>query len=416
MVEKKERRSINLALPKFIELLDTHGYTLVSVYGSSRTTDTDQFFEGRFIEIRTPKYQKTFIVYLPEKYSMKVDGETHRRLEIARSPQISELPPRALAYLLEMKGPLLECDLLSVSSTDLVLLRHNGDALIFTIGEARKPKMYSPPPDVEEDTLDNLEKQAAQIKTRLEPAAEVPEITKDTDEHYELTIVDPTDELTLNDDGERVIVELDFQDEDGESIQEAVNELMIHDVDVPKSQSRVPLGSTKNGVKEDGKKVTDNSLPVDLEDNEIELGIIYATIEINTFYKKIATLESEIVGYYDILDENEAETRVARLKKITDLSGLLVKRASDELEKIKAEETAIRGQLVRLTTLLTQTETFRENSKDLKYSDIKPDIEKVHTQTRKSIHDVNLELLRLRDRADEVLSDYQTTLEDLLVV
>ena len=302
-----------------------------------------------------------------------------------------------------MKGPLLECDLLSVSSTDLVLLRHNGDALIFTIGEARKPKMYSPPPDVEEDTLDNLEKQAAQIKTRLEPTAEVPETTKDTDEHYELTIVDPTDELTLNDDGERVIVELDFQDEDGESIQEAVNELMIHDVDVPKSQSRVPLGSTKNGVKEDGKKVTDNSLPVDLEDNEIELGIIYATIEINTFYKKIATLESEIVGYYDILDENEGETRVARLKKITDLSGLLVKRASDELEKIKAEETAIRGQLVRLTTLLTQTETFRENSKDLKYSDIKPDIEKVHTQTRKSIHDVNLELLRLRDRADEVL-------------
>ena len=92
MVEKKERRSINLALPKFIELLDTHGYTLVSVYGSSRTTDTDQFFEGRFIEIRTPKYQKTFIVYLPEKYSMKVDGETHRRLEIARSPEIQSYP------------------------------------------------------------------------------------------------------------------------------------------------------------------------------------------------------------------------------------------------------------------------------------------------------------------------------------
>ena len=54
---------ITLKLEKLTDLFYKHRYILVSVY-----CDTGDI---RFVECRTPKYQKTFIIYVPPSYSMK---------------------------------------------------------------------------------------------------------------------------------------------------------------------------------------------------------------------------------------------------------------------------------------------------------------------------------------------------------
>ena len=88
---------------------------------------------------------------------------------------------------------------------------------------------------------------------------------------------------------------------------------------------------------------------------------------------------------------------------------------TDKINKIKEEEASLKACLIRLTQFLNQAETLRKKTKgSQKYVDVNSDIDAVYYNTRKTINDLNIQLLQIRDKVDEFLYAYQTSLEDLL--
>jgi len=160
----------------------------------------------------------------------------------------------------------------------------------------------------------------------------------------------------------------------------------------------------------------DNSLPPDLEEGELVLGIVYVMIDIGGFFRRIAVYEEEVIRCYEQLDENELEMRSKRLEKIRDVTQKFLLHSEERLNKIAAEEKDLKMQLVRLTVVLAQASALktRVTEKPEKYGEIVGESDRIYDQTRAAIHELNMELLKLRDGADELLSNYRASIEDLL--
>ena len=473
-----ETRKVKLSLDKFTSLLERHGYILVAVYCEGKYV--------RFAECRTPRQQKTFVVYLPEKYQMtvptNVESNDLKRLDVSSI----EAPPssRQIEFISDMKGPLLECDLVAISSESVCMYRNNNSAECFNIddGEAdegdeddledAEGEIAESDDEVtalEKDTLNVLKKvkgpQAKLPKASLrEPRPKTPETepedaegeaegsdelvlestppgspSKSADDQLiedeggivEIEDEDEPPEEELDAEGEDE-VELVFEDEDGEPVdevktlldtvaaEEAEESLRSIQAKVDRrdaetfGESDIEEEDEVDDIEESHN--ADNSLPPDLEEGELVLGIVYVMIDIGGFFRRIAVYEEEVIRCYEQLDENELEMRSKRLEKIRDVTQKFLLHSEERLNKIAAEEKDLKMQLVRLTVVLAQASALktRVTEKPEKYGEIVGESDRIYDQTRAAIHELNMELLKLRDGADELLSNYRASIEDLL--
>ena len=160
----------------------------------------------------------------------------------------------------------------------------------------------------------------------------------------------------------------------------------------------------------------DNSIPDDLEDSDISLGIIYVVIALGTFFKKIEKYETTLVEYYEQLDDNELDVRKDRLIRLKDITTDFLEHSEKRIQEINKKEIELKVNLLRLTVILAQTDAMRAEiaSNERSLGGETPAVEKIYNQTRKSVHDINLELLSLRDKADEILNNYSMSIKDLM--
>lgn len=423
----------SLSLKKFFELLKKHSYTLVSIYCLPNG-------EVIFLEIRTPKVQKTFIVSVPNKYKMPSDTDFFRKITI--SPDTPDT--RQVDYVLEIKGPLLTCDLISISSSSICLSKNNGDVFGYILG-LKDESSEDDEDDEDEEDDDSIEKIIGNVK----------ELAEQMDEH----ISDENEgnqEDEVNEEEVEEIVELVFEDADGNEIDGKVAEIMEADVKLPKSaiikESEIvnpKKDSTKIKEKKTSEETTeksdekarvkspdeeshiekkilkqvderrkDNSVPQNIEDDEVVLGIVYYCIDISHFYKKISEkgFESEILTVYDTLDDNEDETRSAKLDEIIELTTKLADKVKDEVLMYKKQEMKYKAQIIKLSSVLENSERLRikADSTPEKYASAKPEIERVCKQTKTALHDINIQLSLGKDRMSELLEQYKSGLEELL--
>ena len=49
-----------------------------------------------------------------------------------------------------------------------------------------------------------------------------------------------------------------------------------------------------------------------------------------------------------------------------------------------------------------------------KFSDLKPEIDRLHNQTKTTLHEINIELLRNKEELDDRIKTIQSSLEELL--
>jgi len=366
-----------LSLSKITDYLSKFKYFLISVYCSG-----DRCV---FIECKTPIHQKTFIIYVPEKYDMIISDEISiKRLNFIR---VDKPSTRQAEYMNTIKG-IIDCDLLSISSNSICVLKNSGAFESFVIRE-EGGRDYEEFETIDEDEItavDNLEKELGKIASRIEPTKEIPDvIEKSDDESLSMDSFSASDDVIEKE-------ELIFED-----IVEKEEEIPVKEV----------IKSTESQ--------RDNSLPTMIEDSEIHLGLIYVLVDLTTFFRKAGNLEGEIIDYYEQIEGNESDARETRLETIKDLSTRLDVMTTDKINKIKEEEASLKACLIRLTQFLNQAETLRKKTKgSQKYVDVNSDIDAVYYNTRKTINDLNIQLLQIRDKVDEFLYAYQTSLEDLL--
>ena len=324
---------IKLSITKFIGLLERHKYILVAIYCTNKNV--------RFVECRTPKYQKTFVVYLPPKYVLVVPSTSSlKRLNITLEE--SHPSSRQIRYMSDMKGPLLECDLLAISSEMICMYLNVGGIECFYIdnGDEDEDEGEDEEEDEdEEDEISTLEKDTVNLLQKIKPGAKLPKPKsrksdlpksdlprsdlpksdlpksdrKDTVESEDEDVEDDggieddedvEDVEDIEDDGH---VELIFEDKNGETYDEVKDILDTSAADMEdlndlrqKIKKRDAEGSDNSDEEhtddeDGGYSSRNNSRPPDLEEAEITLGIIYVLVDIRIFFKSIASYEEEVI-------------------------------------------------------------------------------------------------------------------------
>lgn len=433
-----EQKSV-LSFEKLAVLLKNKEYTLATVYCNA---DGDIYF----VEARTPKIQKTFVISIPSKYRMKTNSDADHYKSVIVTKLAGSIENRQLDYITEVKGPLLDCDLLSISSSAMCLCKNNGNTEVYKFGNVSDISE-----DDEEENMENLTEKdpvekiihtAKKIDKKLgdeEKLVIEGEETKDgevPDEEgdAEAEEVEEQGEIPEGDEedaeGEnQEQIELEFQDENGKPIEEPQEKDASGDTVEPVAEEAVQENETlKKEIEADiaaqkpkDIRRRDNSIPESIEDADISLGIIYYVIEIGLFNKKVSakttsTLEDEIINVYDTIDDNEGDIRNAKLDEVIEMAAKLACRAKEEVEKCKREELGLKTQILKLSAVLEHCEKLKAKmaTKPEKYTDVKPEVERLYKQTKSTLYDMNVEILRNKDRTDETLAKYQTSLEELL--
>jgi len=433
-----------LSLDRFLKFLETHDYALTSVYCENN--------EIRFAECRTPHQQKTFIVHVPEKYSLTPGPADTDLKKIDVTKEESELDGRQIKYLSDLKGPLLECDLLAISSSNICMYKNTGETGLYSFGSSAEETEQDSESEEEIEEEDfgvaELERDAAVILEKVNPGTilpkakeRIPDVIEIPPPEVELSEIPEASPKGESPKGEspkgespkgespkgespkgespkdepeepECKVELVFQDPDGDSIED-IKELIPDENNIDdapqvnkKGVDRVDLGYTTR----------DNSLPSGIEYSDVFLGIVYPMIDVGPFFRKVKTYEKEVISICEQVDDNVLDIRKAKLKDIRELSTAFLKHSEARLEKINEEEKSLRTAMIRLTIILTQTDILRKKvlANPEKLGDEIPSVERLYNQTRKAIHELNIELLRLQDTADELLSNYSSSIKELM--
>lgn len=396
-----------LSLNKFTELLSKNKYSLVTAYCEM---NSESLYEARFFECKTPRYQKTFAVHVPAKYMLLIDDNSSvKRSMITR---VDAPSTKQTEFITELKGALLECDLLGISSTSVCLYKNNGifEAYVFTeVLDKVREKTGSEGSDDEIDHIKNLEEETASLIKKLTP-----------DEKSEEVIIDPAKDASSTDEG----VGLIFEDADGVELEDKgpMRDMMVaaanetQGVPSPDADPEIVTPAEDAPETEEGEedKINlDNAIPSNLPDSEITLGAVYLIVELNAFFKGIEKYETEIINVYSQLDENELEVRATKVTEIKELLTNVGKHIDDKLSSLKAEELKIKQQLARLTKVLSQTDDMRKKAAE-KNTEIGPEIDKIYNQTRGTVNESNVHLLKLRDDMDDILTTTETYLNEIL--
>jgi|688.fasta_scaffold05356_21 hypothetical protein len=131
MKEKKNSKMklIKLSFVKLKDLLLKYNYTLETI-----------FCEGeliRFLECSSPIYQKSFFIFIPDdRYALRNTSSGIKKHDITLSTSIPS--QTHIEYMSTMKGPSLECDLITLTGNDLFLYFDNGTYKYYHITHSKK--------------------------------------------------------------------------------------------------------------------------------------------------------------------------------------------------------------------------------------------------------------------------------------
>lgn len=448
-----------LSLSKFCDLLLKYGYTVSSVYA----------IDGRvlFVESKTPKIQKTFIIYIPQKYHIKCDTDIHKIIKIH---EITRPPRFDTDYFENIKGGILQCDILSVSNI-LGLIRNNGDTLFYGFGEvktiASKVEDKADVDDTEEEIADKLMKNTKKIMDKIDPKRSGSQRSLDDVEEAD----EARDEGNFDAEAEGNLeadIEVDIEDKEPEIKKDAKDN--ADDDDVESQEKIVELEFEEenndngddhdddNGDDQDDEdnddqlekpdfldRKLDNSIPDKIENEDIDIGIIYFCIDLSSLYKKLTlqsgdtsapadkksgsttssstssptpkiSFENEVLYAYNTMDDIEAENRAIKYDEISELCSKISEKTKGIINKHNTEELALKTQLLKLSVVLENAEKLRlkSNSEAKKFAHVKPEIDRLYNQTKMALSDINIEIIKNKDRTNDSLNNISSVLDELL--
>lgn len=484
----------------------------------------------RFIECESCRYRKTFMIYIPTKYTI-VGDLPYKKFEISRDRE--KMTSRQIDYLSSIRGN-LESDVASLSSKNICIYRRDDRTECFEILQSSKSRYKKKSDDsdilkyLERETQNILNLNSSRVIDRLprpkrkdvtksititetkkpkkekhkESEAEEPLVSKETkgskkeekkeieiDETLEIEslteepkeikhhidiVVEHEEELEtsdnekeINSDSEKVsktkdkyeIVET-FQEEPSEdnssqkettpsqisnsldfSDNESIDSLsdsdfredsrpsielefegyesdkdIRDDIKGISSQSSFSKRKSEEFETRDGKirnVMIDNSPPDELESTSIIIGIIYVVIDLRDFLKTTSddstSFEEKIIEYYQIVDQNEVQLREKRLAEIIDLVKLFVQSAPNKLVEYEEREQKLNSELFKLNEYYDMIE--EESLKAGDDEEILSKIRNVKEQIRQTVGTMNMQILRLKDGADELLDNWKFSID-----
>jgi hypothetical protein len=310
-------------------------------------------------------------------------------------------------YLNQVQGFIEGCDILAVSGTHLNMLKSNRQPESYRLYEEGDYEEDDYENEYEDDEISKLEHHTYDLlnKTQVKPVVKQeeggePEVTREVLQ----SMIDMTS-------GENQDIEIEFQDEEGTPYQceEHVNKI------------REGYSSEDEPIKIDEEQYIDhvrpsNHVPHRIEDEHLILGCIFIVIDLNTFFREIATYEETLIKLYEQIEDNEIDHRDKRVKELNDLTENLKMHIIDKISIINAEEKDIKSQITRLTTILLSAKKMIDKVDSNRFQEEYAAAVQLYNNTSKAISDLNIELLRRKDRVEELILNVREGISELLTL
>jgi len=442
-----------LSYSKFLSMLNKHGYITSTVY---YTKSGERHRKVEFFECRLPKTQKNILIRVPDRYSMVLpENINFKTIEIVKlGSNTGLLTERSVSYLLQVRGPLLESDLVVISSEGLCYSKFNGETICYFFS-SNMPKIENKETiedlNSEDDEIGKLEKELNETSFKLKKQGiKIPHKTKildipDTDVNPSDKKENPSDkkenpsdkkesplsedvdteddeEIFVDDDEENPeSVELVFEEDSEEEFIDSDDEEIVDsdDEEIVDSDDEEIVDSDDEDVIAEGKKLRnfESSNHITIDELDVNLGVIYVVIDVNILHSKFSIYEIEALGVYEQIEDNEKEMiddRVSEIKKQLDLAS---KHLELRIKEIFLDERSMKYQLLRLTGILQDAENMKIKTSSKKSNMITDpiivEIDRVYNKTKKTVHELNVSILRQRDEIEDLLINYEESLKEL---
>jgi hypothetical protein len=359
---------LSVSISKLSSFLKEKNYSIIALYVCDNNI--------RFIEAKTPKFQRSFMIYVSQKFSMKPSANTNL-IEIHLLSESN----RQLDYLSKVNENFIDCDLTSVSSK-YICTNRDGEGELYSMGSVDDDDHH---PEIEEKTdrpSEGIIKKAMTVFDNMN-------IPLNANVQKEVL---PSESDTTGE------IDLIFEDGEGQSVEDVAD------------FAETFIEEPENSGLSDSEVADDSGI-----DQETTLGIIYYTLDLSSLYKTIEGLEERIIDVYDIIDSNIDVLRGQRVLEIEELTKVLLSKVSEMYEKYQLEEGSLKNELERLSSIFDQTANIKSKiNNNMKYTKNKKDIDNVYNETKKTIHDTNMSVIKIKDDFDDFLDRVYITIKELI--
>ena len=217
-----KKNSVPLSFYKFYDLVIEHEYYVICLYCLNDNC--------KFIELKTPKYRKTFFLNIPDRYKVTIPSDipnTIRKLYIKELPKMHIT--QQIQFLIDIKSSNIDFDLLSVNGKIINILKSDLSKSSFLIENNELNKVSKDDDDIlfnekedENINIDNFISKTEKVLKKLDPTINIDD---DDDEHEKEQISYQEDTTII----------LDFQDDEGNPIDDIAH---IIDVDTKKNKQK----------------------------------------------------------------------------------------------------------------------------------------------------------------------------------
>lgn len=383
--------STPLSFSKLENLLQKHKYTLVHTYSCD-----DKLI---FIELKTPKYNKTFYINILSCYS--ITNKFEHNTNIYKVYYENENQKKYLS----MFQNTLKNNLLCISPQSICLFQDNYSEYYSFNDLSTKVSKESP-----KDYVSELKEEMKNLKMKLNKK----------DEKFRFVLHTPVPKGDTP-----PTITIIFKDENDQDIEpgSALEKLMIEAFPIPKihltkynivelndinvesnhSTTENTQQSSYNSDEESKEIPIMNNKPELFENEKINVGMIYICIDISTFFKQITSLEEYINKQYELFETKEYSLREQKMKQIEELIITIKNSAFEQLKEIQEEEKHIKLQVQKLTSILLSCNKLSGNEEASNLS----------TKTKNTLDELNLNLIKLRDKSHNLLDKYVKYIEDM---
>ena len=420
-----------LSYDKFAKLLSEHKYLCPHIYYIHEENRKNAVF----FEVRLPHTQKSVLVYVPSKYTLHLPSSVSAKIIeiVSASEKLLPITSKSVDYLLNARGPLIEDDLTVLSSEGICRSKFNGDTVCyFMASNIPKTDDIIEDPGISESIedeadllrkeVDTLAKTSGVTIEHIDIEAPIKNIPQEDKSKDKLPKEDnlPKEDKPSKEDIENPIpeegnrIELEFQESE-ESTEKT------SDFSDESSEEVKPVKKRKNKkikkpippitLRPEKLKVAHRTNYIIPEELDVYLGIVYVTVDINIFYKNIATYETQALSIYEQLEDNEKDMRQARVTEIKKRLSTLNEHIELRVNTIETEEKTLKYQLLKLTSVLKTAEEMKSKIPINKKETI--NIDAVYNKTRKTIHEINVKLLQKRDEVEDLLINYEEGTKEL---
>ncbi len=371
-----------LSLAKLTSLVEKHGYCIDKFYCEKK----DGVMLVKLLQCNTPVFQKRFLIRIPCRYEIKIEEDD----KIVRIHEREDPPQRQVNYIINLKSePNQEFGSLTCSGL-LVVTKDSQLFWVFSQDDDSDDEL-----EEEVENVEKIEKKAEEL-LKIDTTIKLPVKEEEP--------VDPSSEkIEVKESGPDV--ELVFEDEEGNSVDEVKTYVELSD-------------DLDNVVDKELIEDDDNSKYIsDIGNSPTAIGDIFIVFPLSEFVKNASKFEEYVSDRFRSLGNSEKDGRITRLTKVHKMVGEFVAHSVSVLNGISVEESKLDAQSKRLSIILKQTmlllEKIELNPGDYD-EESKNNAIKLNKETKAAISELNIELIRLRDRADTLLTDYDINISDLL--